>query len=279
MKIEQTQKNVYIMQTNPGRLANQLWNYACVYAYCLERGYACKNPSFFRYAHYFEGTKLEAFGKAYMLIRWPKVFSIIYSIISRMSVLGKNIISTDTEFLLPPSENTNKRQDELLKKAEQSENIYLHGWLFRNPAGLKKFHKEITSFFRPKFIFRVHAESIIAEARQMYTHCIGVHLRQGDYRVWEGGKHYVTPERAAAYMKKFIESKGLDKEKTCFIICSDESVDENIFEGLHIYKGPGTEIEDLYVLSLTDGIIGSHSTYGPWAAYVGGIPFTEFAHI
>ncbi len=275
-------KSVIITQTNPGRLANQLWNYACVYAYCLERGYACKNPSFFRYAHYFEGTKLEGFGKWYTLVKAPKLFSILYSIYTRPTEFfhTKNNIRTDKEFMLPPSENSDKEQMERLARAEARDTIYLKGWLYRNPIGLKKFHTEIVAYFKPKEEFRSRAEFIVSGARQKYEHIIGVHVRHGDYKVWEGGKHYVSFEEAEELMKQYLQGKdGYTFENTAFIICSDDTIPENIFAGLSICKGPGTAIEDLYALSLTDEIIGSHSTYGPWAAYIAGTTFTEFADI
>ena len=46
-------KKIVILQTSGNELANQLWNYASIYAYTLERGYTLENPSFFEYGNYF----------------------------------------------------------------------------------------------------------------------------------------------------------------------------------------------------------------------------------
>lgn len=274
-------KSVIITQTNPGRLANQLWNYACVYAYCLERGYDCKNPSFFRYAEYFENIHLEGFGKFYAFVRAPKLFSIIYALYVRFvdPLHSRKIIRADKEFLLPPSENIDEEQNDILKCAEANDVLYLKGWLFRNPIGLKKFHKEIATHFMPKQEFRGRAEFLLTEARKKYEHCVGVHVRHGDYKVWQGGAHYVSFEQAYEFIKKYLKNKGYDAQKTVFIVCSDDPIDEKVFSALNIFKGPGTPIEDLYALSLADEIIGSHSTYGPWAAYIAGSTFIEFVNI
>src|SRR3989344_2287792 len=40
-------KRIIILDHNRGRLANQLWNFMSIYAYCLEKGYALENYSFF----------------------------------------------------------------------------------------------------------------------------------------------------------------------------------------------------------------------------------------
>lgn len=273
-------KKVHIIQHNGGRLANQLWNYASIYAYCLEKKYECFNPSFFRYAHLFNNVELSGFGKIYRYFPSRKLFTLKYNVISWLQSKMHKTIFSHEEFILPPSENKNTNQIQQIKKAEQQNNIYFSGWKFRNEDGLKKYHSEISKLFTPTNKYAELARDIIQSAKEQSEYVIGVHIRQGDYKTWEGGKHYVSPENVAQKLQTFLASENkYTKENTVFVICSDEEIDKNIFSDLHITFGPNSAIGDLYTLSLTDAIIGSHSTYGPWAAYIGGIDFTEFSEL
>ena len=44
---------VIILNHNSGQLANQLWDYISIYAYCLEKKFECRNYCFFEYSKYF----------------------------------------------------------------------------------------------------------------------------------------------------------------------------------------------------------------------------------
>ena len=46
-------KKVIILQHNGGRLANQLWPFVSIYAYCLENNFELDNYCFFEYTRYF----------------------------------------------------------------------------------------------------------------------------------------------------------------------------------------------------------------------------------
>src|SRR6185436_5554957 len=46
-------KKIIIIRTSGNELANQLWNYASIYAYSLEKNLEIFNPSFFEYGEYF----------------------------------------------------------------------------------------------------------------------------------------------------------------------------------------------------------------------------------
>jgi hypothetical protein len=70
-------------------------------------------------------------------------------------------------------------------------------------------------------------------------------------------------------LKKYLDQK---QEKYCFLVCSDEKIKEGKFPNINFIFGPGNEIEDLFILSKTDFIIGSDSTFGAFASYYGNIP-------
>jgi len=264
-------KKMIILQHNGGRLANQLWNYASIYAYALEKNMMCENPSFFRYAHEFKHLELHGFAKVYRYIPFRKLFTVVYNMISWLQSKLHYVIVSDKEFLLPPTDNTDLSQTDMLVQAKKHNQWYFVGWQFRNPEGLEKYQKEIKHIFTPKPIYTKPADAIVRTLRKDHDMIIGVHIRQGDYKTWQGGKYYVHPQEVAA--KLHVIAKQYTKP--AFIICSDEQIDLSMFGELSVVSGPGTALGDLYCLSLTDKILGSHSTYGPWAAYYGGIEFSE----
>jgi hypothetical protein len=57
-----------------------------------------------------------------------------------------------------------------------------------------------------------------------------------------------------------------------FLVCSNETLDTNIFCNFNITMSQSSAIVDLYSLSDCDLIIGPPSTYTQWASYFGGKP-------
>ena len=296
-------KKIIIIESAPGaRMTNQLWNFASVYAYCMEKGFICKNNSFFEYKRQPDGQysrldyndffdlpnrgwlnkifikiqlgqnnfckKLRPYDRYVNLIKsfFPK--QIIYSDIDKTS-----------PFYLPPSENQNSSQQKMLNSIETSKakNTYFCDWLFRNPTGLKKYHTKIKKYFQPKKEIAVNVGSFIHPLRKKYRHIVGVHIRQTDYQTYRNGAFFFKQEKIKIFLEDYLQFFNRDKNETLFILCSDGPIDKLIFDGLNIQIGPGKSIEDLFVLSQTDIIIGSDSTFGAFAAYLGNIPFAVFA--
>ena len=296
-------KKIIIIESAPGaRLTNQLWNFASVYAYCLEKGFVCENHSFFEYKHQPDGQysrldynnffdlprhgwlnkilikihlsqnkfciKLRPYDRYVNLIKTFFSEQIIYSDIDKTS-----------PFYLPPSENQNSSQQKMLSSIEASKakNIYFCGWLFRNPAGLKKYHIKIKEYFYPKKEISAKVDSFIQPLRKKYRHIVGVHIRQTDYQTYRNGSFFFKQEKIKIFLENYLQFFNRDKNETLFILCSDGPIDKHLFNGLNIKTGPGKSIEDFFTLAQTDIIIGSDSTFSAFAAYLGNIPFAVFA--
>ncbi len=274
-----------LIRDNRGRLANQLWNFASIYAFALEKKIECENYCFFRYQKYFNFTIENRI--IHIFSNQKKVGKIAYIVhegfarIFEKIAYRRVVLNKEVEFFLPPSVVVNKRQLIELEKIETNtkKNIFFSGWIFRNPIGLEKYHEQIKKIFRPKEQYCEEAEKNIALLRKKYKKVVGVHIRQGDYKTWEGGKFFFTQKEVRSILEEYIQSqKNITVDETVFMVCSDGFIDEGEFLGLNLVKGPGGEATDLYALSLTDLIIGSNSTYGRWAAYYGQIPFFQFMH-
>lgn len=297
-------KKVVILQHNRGQLANQLWNFATIYAYCLEKGYICKNYSFFEYNKYFN-IKLENklidllffrtfnfFSKFLPFKFVKKIFEFFYSVFaSSIKILkkkqfiyaGHSIKKFKRFYYLPPTQESKDKLKNLeLNKEVQT--IYLEGWLFRNPIGLIKFQRKIRKYFKPKYIYTKRVDKFISTLRRKYSHLVGVHIRQksigdGNLNKIKGEKVYIF-KNDINFVKRTLEEYLLKfnkfKKDVCFVVCSNKKVNISKFKGLNIVFAGGNPVEDLYTLSKMDIIIGCRSTFSTFAAYYGNIPLVIF---
>ena len=293
-------KKVIILNSYPGaRLANQLWNFISIYAYCLEKNFACRNYCFFEekkhkdknnritYKNYYNYFKIPIGAPAKFLITlhltlakiWKKtrLYHRFASFVEKRR--SKQILYSGAEktFYLPPSANANQAQLKQLAEIELYDKIYLDGWLFRNPAGLAKYREEITAYFKPKDKIQKKVNSLTAELKSKFKHLVGVHIRQGDYKIdFRGGELYFDEKSVANLLRSYLKNFNKNKAETVFIICSDGAINMADFSGLNAIKSDFNAVNDLFLLAAADIIIGSDSTFGVFASYYGNLPFIVF---
>lgn len=281
-------KKVIILNHNGGRLANQLWLFISIYAYCLEKGYKLENLTFWEYSSFYNFKCSNffiniVFFKSYsflckILPRKPtytfrKLYSYFVKLIEKF--YHSNIIyAFDSEhddrlIYLPPSDSRSK--PDLL---DDKNKVYTIGWLFRNPFGIKKYHKEIVEYFRPKAKIINKVKNSVLPLREKFKNLVGIHIRQGDFKLVE--KLYFNQREIKNIIDSYILNYQIDKKNTCFVICSDDLVNEEIFKDYNIYLNHGNPVEDLITLASTGIIIGPDSTFGAFAAYYGNIPFVVY---
>lgn len=278
-------KKAVIIGATGGELTNQLWNYASVYSYCLERGHTLENPAFFEYGNYFTIPAPNLFFKLFFFLpftdytkrkqsfkrrSWRKLYE---QFAKTLLALHKNsvLVSDNSEnrpFYLPPTEES----ADLLKIEGSAETIYFDGWLFRNPVGLRKYRQEIRRYFRPRRDIEEAVGARIQELRSAYKHLVGVHIRQGDYQTWRGGAYFIPQTRVREILDEYLQMNNHTAAGTCFVVTSDGPVDTSLFNGLNISLRKENAVYDLFLLSSTDVIIGGNSTFGAFASYYGNIP-------
>ena len=293
-------KTVIILNKPKGaRLANQLWNFVSVYAYCIEKGYDCKNYSFFEDKK--QENRPNSLKTYYKFFNIPhiintKFFLWLHVLLSKISQKprlyyryvefikrkhpDKIIYSGDENvFFLPPTTNNNQKQMQKIKDFEEGteSTLYLDGWLFRNPDGTEKYHDQIQEYFRPNHKTTEYTKNLITPLRKKYRKIIGVHIRQSDYKkLFVQGKYYFNEKEVRKILDEYLVFADLKPSDVIFLTCSDEKVDISPFLGLNHIMAMGNEAEDLFTLASCDLILGSRSTYGPWAALYGNIPFIMF---
>lgn len=165
-----------------------------------------------------------------------------------------------------------------LRKFYQTECAKKHGFLYSWP--LRKSHEffpsmkeELKPIFRPNEDICQPIEQTMKKYKAEGYFVIGVHIRRGDYKTFEGGKYYYELSEYAETMRSLANTYR-DK-KVMFFISTNEKYDRTIFSGLTLCNfNNTTAAHDLYTLSLCDRIIGPLSTFSRWASWYGDVPLT-----
>lgn len=280
-------KTIIILEHNNGRLANQLWNYISIYAYTLEKNYRLNNYCFNTYAEYFNipidnfFIKIlfyNRFNRGYYLYRRLNLYKLFIKLIKLILPRQQVVYLSSLPFYLSPSNNCSQQQKQILATIENStaKNWFFSGWPFRNPVGLAKYRNEIIEYFKPKNDIQIKTNLILNSLRLKYTHLVGVHIRQDDYVSFDTGNFYFSFSEVRKILDEYLNFIKRNVNETVFVICSDDPIEASYFTGLNIALPNGNAIEDLFTLSKTDIIIGSNSTYGAMASYLGNIPMVVF---
>lgn len=280
---------VIILEHDGGEFANQIWNYISIYAYCREKGYECKNYSFFEYAHYFNispnnrfldwlfflpfqkykkrkySAQTRLWRKFYkILIVWPIRYFFKNQII--FSSKGINAL-----YYLSPTAASTRELAELERSQKTIYFSYVSGGVFRNPLGINRHRNSIIEHFKPYISIEEKVHQFILPLRSRCKTLIGVHIRQGEYPTFKGGKYWIKQERVREILDEYLKYFQKKPEETYFVITSDEPIQREIFQGLRIEISNCNVGEDLFILASCDTIIGSDSTFGHFAAYYGNI--------
>lgn len=277
-------------------MANQLWNDMALYAYALERGYSFETWPGFEYANYFGKKPKNLFIRVFfwnpflttiknkwirkMLTR--KIFKkIFYELFSRIFALWKKkqvvCVKREQVQLQALSEENENGKMLCYFSTSPEKNLYFFGWPFRNGAEMEKHRDAIFNYVFSKKELLAPPHRKLSALREKYNHVVGVHFRQGDFRTVP--QHHIwcfTEKEIRDMLDAYLVFSKKSIEETVFVICSDEPFSESSFLGLNIASGVQHELSDLYLLSQTDIILGSKSTFGEFAAFVGNKTFVVF---
>ena len=270
--------SMLIIQEKSGmQLANRLFLFSHLIANAIENEYTLINPTFDEYCQYFKATKNNDFGKypIYTKFRISTPF-ILFKLFVRLTAKLFPIsrwhefieCSDTTEFNLNDTNFLNKVKYKI---------VLANGWLFRDSDNFSKHSDQIRKYFTP-------SEKVIDKINQLITDCrdksdviVGVHLRRGDYKLWQNGKYYFNDEVYVDKMDqldKYFTSIG---KRGLFLMCSNESIQEDNFREYNIKIGINKSIEDLYSLAKCDYLIGPPSTYSMWASFYGKVPLLHIS--
>src|SRR5215831_1191659 len=203
-----------------GRLANRLVLFANFAAFAEEHDYRLLNFTFHSYAHLFESTRRDVYcqypppSRPSLFDRLPGVASLIrgsriFYHITRMagvlnerwSLFGNRILT----FREVHGSLTSLEDPQVAARFENPRLIFLFGWTFRAPTLVQRHAARLRDYFRIRPEHEAACRQVLARLRQQADLVVGVHIRQGDYRRWRGGKYYFPVSKYHNWMRQMAE--------------------------------------------------------------------------
>lgn len=171
-------------------------------------------------------------------------------------------------FLTLPENNTmDLAGAEFIRLREHAKCLIVQGWLYRDEQSFHKHEDKIRTFFALFPAHEEHVKNFMEKTRDSTAKVIvGLHIRRGDYRNFEGGRFYYSYEQYRLLMQKM---EDYIQEKVRWVICSNEKIETEEFSSFDVVLGPNQIVEDMYVFSECDYIVGPPSTYTGWASFMG----------
>ncbi|MEM6469205.1 MAG: alpha-1,2-fucosyltransferase [Planctomycetota bacterium] len=279
-------ETVWIVARKYGQLANRLFLFANLIGAARHYGVELRNPCFAEYADLFPSTRHDLWCRyrEHLKETREKTRRTAPSLRSRIALM--HAISSGSKWLgragilqrrykvmeLKSGESCELLGNAFRDMASSRATLLLRGWLFRSQLVMD--HRDaICDFFRLDHANEQLVEKHVRACRQDCDVLVGVHIRRGDYRQFQGGRYFYDDQTYASWMNRIQEQ--LSPLRVRFLVCSHQDFDEKVYQGLRITRGPGSAITDLYSLAQTDWMIGPPSTFTAWAAYYGLKPRIE----
>lgn len=270
-----------IVAHKSGQLGNRLALFAHLIACAAEHDLVIANPSFDEYARYFESTSRDIWcrypHKNSPIPRTRSTRYILYAMGFRLArVLAKTSIRTRL------IQHIALKSDDDLFSLEDCANVdilkasaitIVSGWLFCGHNNLQKHADAIREYFTPIEPHRHNVATVIKCARNTCDILVGIHIRRGDYREFEGGKYFFDIDDYLMLMRRI--ERILDSPDVGFLVCSNETLDAKWFEGFNVHFGNNHLIEDMYAFAHCDYLVGPPSTYTIWASFYGRVPLYQ----
>ena len=152
--------------------------------------------------------------------------------------------------------------------------LMVQGWYARWYDLFLKYKPEILDLF-------AFDASVLAVSRQKLGEepavRVGIHVRRGDYKTFQGGRFYYSDAQYVGVMKQF--KALMPHQKTVFYVCgNDPELDKEAFrkaledQRCKVEFPDGNPAEDMCLLSLCDWLIGAPSTFSLVAAMYRDVP-------
>jgi hypothetical protein len=274
-----------------GRLANRILVFAKFAALAEEHGHRLVNFTFHSYSEFFEGTRGNICCRYPRPDRrsWPDIIPgvaaalrrtrILYHVTrytcllnERLPIFGSAAVTLRE---LPGRRTTMLDDPEYQEKIRPARIVFAYGCWLNTPSLVQKHGDKIRAYFRPVEKFAMASGAAIESLRREADVVIGVHIRQGDYRGWQGGNYFFPVARYAAWMRELAAQ--LRGRTVAFFVCSDEPRSAGEFPGLTVGLGTGSPVSDIYALARCDYIFGTKSTFSQWASFYGEKPLLQIS--
>jgi hypothetical protein len=255
-------------------------------AFAHQHGHRVVNCTFHTYADFFETTRRDIYcrfpapRRKSLLDRVPglavalRKTRLLYHLTRAASVLNEKFPLPGAAAITLRERNGQDIADldgpELQSRIGDARMVFVYGWNFRAPQAMRRHSQVVRDYFRPVQHYEDSSQKLAERLRHGAEILLGVHIRQGDYRHWRGGKYYFPVSRYAAWMSEFAQQ--FPDRRVSFLVCSDEARNQNEFPGLRVTFGTDAPVTDLCALAKCDYIIGPVSSFSQWASFYGNKP-------
>ncbi len=286
-----------VIARNYGQLGNRLVLASNLIAAAREYNVSLLNPSFVQYAKYFIATEADAWcrypssqqtvdesadsGVDDLLSptvetrSCPSMFQreAIYRSVYLTARTLSHLRLTRYPFhvvRIAGEQRYDLQSNAFVQKVRGRRPVLVSGWNFDAGDLFAKHASAIRDHFRILPEHQIRVDASIAEARGDASFVIGVHIRQGDYKTFRGGRYYYTIDQYVAAMRRVRER--FSDRRVAFWVCGNGPLNRRDFGNLNVHFGTGHLVEDLYGLAATDFLIGPPSTFTKWASFYGSVP-------
>lgn len=258
-----------------GGLCNRLLTFANLVAFAEEHGLTVLNPEFAEFASEFESFQndpLCCYPRKARLgtpgVTWRRV---LVGLIGRSARVLRRVrpgcwVNIGEKGILRLDAPNDPVVADLLSRRLS----LLSGLYFIDASGMVRHADRLRALFQPAEHVRDVVARTVAAARQGADVLVGVHIRQGDYRIFADGLYFYETAEVAELMRWVpVLFPG---RRVRFLVCSDTPQDAGHFAGLDVFLGAGAAMPDLYSLAVCDYLIGPPSTFTQWASFFGKAP-------
>lgn len=149
---------------------------------------------------------------------------------------------------------------------------FVRGWNYcGNDNYYPQVKDKVLALFHPSDQVQNDVNTFLDTYKRRGAFLVGVHMRQGDYKTWRGGRYYLSQQEYAELLK-FLREMYID-QNVVFYIASNTKIDEKQFRDIpYISLQNATAAQDLEALSKCHRIIGPLSTFSRWASLKGAVP-------
>ena len=277
-----------VVTRNFGQLGNRLMLSANLIAAAREYDVPFYNPSFAQYAHHFPATRGD------LWCRYPRQTipnqadhdvplwqrKLLYHCVYLSSRTLSHLRLTRFPFhviRLSGGRSCDLASDSFARKARSRRPLLVSGWGFTSKPLLAKHGDAIRDHFRIDVGHQENIRQLMHQARKNADFVIGIHIRQGDYATFRGGRYLYSVEQYVAAMKR-LKAKFVGRS-VAFVVCGNGQLKTSDFQGLNVHFGSGHLIEDMYSFAETDFLVGPPSTFTGWAAFMGQVPIRYLENV
>jgi len=246
--------------------SNRLFQNLHAEAFCIEKGISYFNPYFSDMAKYYECSPN---------LRFPDNMSFCEKVLCL--IMKNGFVKKAYKKIFPMSfggfyyfrDEVENASDYVFNEFKKRNNIFIGGFNFRFPELTEKYQSLFMEKYALKKEFYENNELVKEFLRKKDGKtAVGIHIRRGDYKIWENGKYYFEDDVYRKYMDGFASIIRANFGKKCmFLICSNEKTsfenDESILVSTEEW------FIDQYLLSKCDYIIAPIGTFSRWAAFIG----------